>query len=153
MKKRRGFTLITVVVMIVFVTILCSTILFVYTNSLKQKLSSEDYDKVEYATMSGLSVMISYIVEHNDAFLEKYPSEFSSDGEGKYLEIPIESQDGTENFTAKVYVEEVVNNTSIQEYKLTSEVSADNTNIKISVKVTKDMSSGTSYSLGNYVYE
>lgn len=153
MKKRKGFTLITAVVMVVFITILCSTILFVYTNALKQKSSSEDNSKIEYATLSGLSVMTTYIVEHNDAFLEKYPSDFLSDSEGNYLEIPIESQDGTENFTAKVYVEEVVNNTSLQEYKLTSEVVDNSTNIKISVKVTKDMSNGTTYSLGNYVYE
>lgn len=153
MKKRKGVALVTVIIVFMVVFVLVTTISVLYLNSVKQNVNKKDTDQDSYTALSGLSVMVSYIVENNDTFTSKYPASFSSDSNGYYLDIPIKDSSASYNFTDRVYVEVVTESATVKKYKLTSELLNGESNAKASVTITKDTTRGIVYSQSNYKYE
>lgn len=109
MKKRKGVALISVLIVVVFTIILTLALLNVYSSSVKQKTYSNEFDKSEFAALSGLSVMVTYVTEYNTEFETNFP--FSTG----YINIPLEN-----NYTADVYVTKTVLDSKTIEYNLKS---------------------------------
>ncbi len=91
MKKRRGVSLIQVLAVFFFVSILAMGITSVYVSTVKQNVYASKVDQLNYSTISGLNVVTAYITNNNKEFLVKY-DEFltnNSNDRTKPFEIPL----------------------------------------------------------------
>lgn len=153
MKKRNGVTLVTIIIVILFVIVLGSALMNTYLSSVKQNVYTRNTDQADYTALSGLSAMTTYITQKNDEFASKYPTAFSSDSNGYYLEIPVTSETGTTTYYTNVYVLVINESDDITKYKLTSKAIVDSYDSEIDVTITKDTSTGIAYTMGNYNYK
>ncbi len=139
----------TVLIVMVFTFVLASSILGIYLSTVKQRVNTTITDELEYVALSGITVMSSYITDplYKGEFKSKYPSSFSSDSEGLYIDIPFD------NYTARVYVKENVIDTAHKEYVLTSVAKKDANTQSASLTIKEDTTgSSPVYELGKYSY-
>ncbi len=80
MEKRKGVALISVLVLFAFISILAVGVLDVYLSSVKLKVNARTTDQLNYASMSGINIVSSYIINTNDEFLSKYNEFLSNNG-------------------------------------------------------------------------
>ncbi len=97
MKKRKGVALISVLVLFVFVIGLSMALMGAYLSSVKQSSNARITDQLNYASMSGVNIVSSYIINTNAEFLTKYNEFLSSNGNNRSKPFVIElNQDNYE---------------------------------------------------------
>ncbi len=92
MKKHKGMSLMQVLAVFFFVSILAMGISSVYVSTVKQSVYSSKVDQVNYSTISGLNIVTAYITKNNKDFLVKYDAFLSnnSNDRTKAFEIPLD---------------------------------------------------------------
>ncbi len=91
MKKHKGISLIQVLAVFFFVSILAMGITSVYVSTVKQSVYSSKVDQVNYSTISGLNIVTAYITNNNKEFLVKYDEFLNNNANDrtKKFEIPL----------------------------------------------------------------
>lgn len=167
--KKKGVALISVMVVLFVVSILCLSIFSIYRSTFKQTLYSFEVTATDYASLSALNVIISYITNNNDAFLKQYNAFLISNGDNRNDAFIIElTQD---DLTADVSItstqdeyETIVEDdfgTQTYEYIITnyyleSVASSENINYSattyIDIKETSSNTFETYFNIGDYKY-
>lgn len=100
--KKKGVALVSVMLVLVVTSILCLSLFSIYRSTFKQTLYSFEVSSVDYASLSALNVIISYITNNNAEFLSKYNAHLINNDYDRETPFCIElSQD---DLLAKVYI-------------------------------------------------
>lgn len=145
MKKRKGSTLILVVVIIIITAILSLALFTMYRSTLRQTYYSFEATNVDYASVSALNVIASYIMNNNNEFLQKYNEHLANNNNDRT--IPFHVQLEQDDLQADVYITSEENINQSQEELQTE---SDDYTYTITKYYLKSIASGD---ISNYVSE